>query len=294
MKSFFQAVALSAVTCGLIVCLSASVQAAETTSAAQKLSVTLNGSVTDAAAQLAASAGTPVLVDPAVRGEVTGTFNSSSVDEVMDAVCASVKAKWVKAFIPQETAKADELKTAKDQVAALETLRAAKPVMVYDPASKSQIILTRTAPDPAQDAEDAHSLGLRPVYLIYAPPPPPKPAATTASDKTPSGYANLEKRQQDEFLKMTPEERAKALEQSLADEMATDPTTRAEYMRARMEAMNALRQSNSPIYQQWRESQRQRWSEMGGGRGGWRGGDGGPGGPGNRRNRSEGPPAPAQ
>ncbi len=277
------------------------VRADQPPAAAATISVSLSGSVTEAASDLAAKTGTPVLVDPSVSGSVTGTFNNSSVDQVLDAVSSSVKARWVKAFIPESTPKADEIKAAKEQVAALEAVKETKPVMVYDPASKSQIILTKFAPDPARDLEDAKALGLRPVYLIYAPPPPPRPAATATapSGQNATDYSNLGKQQQAEFLKMTPDQRVKALEQSLADEIATDPTTRSEYMRARMEAMNALRQSNSPVYQQWRDSQRQNWQNMGGNRGNWgnrqRGvGPGGDPNNGNWRGRRGGGQAPAQ
>ena len=97
---------------------------------------------------------------------------------------------------------------------------------------------------------------------------------------TPDGEkTQLAQQQREQFLKMTPEERQQALEQSMQNELAMSPTERAEYAKARAEAFRALMQSDSPTAQQYRQSMRDTMRSLH---------DQGlmpgrPGGPGNRR-----------
>ncbi len=241
-------------------------------------------SVKEIAASLSTTASVPVITDAAATKKYSGSFNSTPLDQILDSVAKTTETMWVKVYIPTATTKPDELKTAKEQIALLDQLKAAKTTMIYDPATKSQIILTKSAPDPAADEADAKALGLRAVYVLYLPAPPPAPKTEAPVAVS---YTDLQKQQQDQFLNMTPDQRAKAMEDSFAAELAMDPTTRSQYQEARMQAMQALRESNSPVFQQWRDSMRQSGRGRGGpGGGGFGGGQDG-GGRGQRQQQQD-------
>ena len=214
-------------------------------------------SITDVAASLTTKAKTPVLVEPGIADNFSGSFNQASVEQVLDAVATAANVKWQKLFIPGETAKTDELTKAQEQATVLDQLKSSATMVVYDPVAKQQITFTRQAADSAQASASAAELKLRPVYLISS--KEAKPAAiiakaTPVASADVAAYNDLGEQQKQAFLTMTPEQRTQAIEQSMYADMRANPTERAAYEKARHDTFDTLRHSNSPVFQQWRES----------------------------------------
>lgn len=244
---------------------------AQATAPAQGPEVSLDASdltLSAVAASLTQKAGIPVLVDGTATTHFSGSMTQMPLEQVLSAVTKATGASWRKVFIPETTSTKDELEKAKQQAALLDQIEAVKAMVVYDPESKSQLTLVKSETDSAQASASAKELGLKPVYLLIGPEAPPPAAVTKAAapvSANATGYADLSHQQDQAFLQMTPQERVQALERSMADDVAMNPTDRKALMDARMQAYRALRNSNSPTYQQWRETQREMWRGSRGG-----------------------------
>ncbi|MCC6483690.1 MAG: hypothetical protein IT209_02490 [Armatimonadetes bacterium] len=219
-------------------------------------------SLSAVATALTEKASIPVLVDGVATAHFSGNFTQTPLEQVLDAVARATKATWRQVFIPDGTSKKDELDKARQQAALLQQLEAARTMMLYDPQTGSQLTLTKSDAKRTQVAETAKQLGLKPVYLLIGSEIPAdvgeiNPAAPVSANAL--GYADLSRQQDQSFLQMNRQDRAQALERSMADDIAMNPTDRKALMEARMQAYRDLRNSNSPTYQQWREAQREMW-----------------------------------
>ncbi|BCW99919.1 MAG: hypothetical protein KatS3mg024_2746 [Armatimonadota bacterium] len=249
-----------------------------------------NLSMANLAQQLSSAAGVTVVADPAAQGQFSGGFNNTPLDQVLSAATKAAGLKWYKVYLPADISREEAAKQAREQVALLQAVQELKSAMVYDPATGTQAFFSRKEEKDEQADEAAAAQGLAPVYYIAG---KPAAAASTASAASaaqpvvPAGnlagapivqqYAQMELQRNQAFLQMTPEQRAAALEQTLINEMAMNPSDRQAMARARMEAFRALAQSNSPVWQQYREQRRELWRGMprDGERDGGRRGDGG-------------------
>jgi len=270
------AVAVSVMFAGLAL-LPGAARAADQTAAGPVVSIAASdASLKDVAASLTKQAKVPVLAEPALKATFSGTFNQAPLEQVLDFVAKSSQVVWQKVYVPATTPQASLLTTATATASALAGVTKTQTGGVYDSEHKTVITLSARPADSADTEAALKTLGLTQVYLITAKPPEPEKAAKSAEGDT---YTQLAQQQREQFLKMTPEERQQALEQSMQNELAMSPTERAEYAKARAEAFRALMQSDSPTAQQYRQSMRDTMRSLH---------DQGlmpgrPGGPGNRR-----------
>lgn len=235
-----------------------------------------NLSMANLAQQLSSAAGVMVVADPAAQGQFSGGFNNTPLEQVLSAATKAAGLKWYKVYLPADISREDAVKQAREQVALLQAVQELKSAMVYDPATGTQAFFSRKEEKDEQADEAAAAQGLAPVYYIAGKPAaaastafaataatqPTAPAGNMAGAPIVQQYAQMELQRNQAFLQMTPEQRAAALEQTLINEMAMNPSDRQAMARARMEAFRALAQSNSPVWQQYREQRRELWRGM--------------------------------
>ncbi len=242
------------------------------------------------AQQLSSASGVMVVADPSAQGQFSGGFSNAPIEQVLSAATRAAGLKWYKVYLPADISREDAVKQAREQVALLQAVQELKSAMVYDPATGTRAVFARTEEKDEAADEDAAAKGLAPVYYIAGKPAAASssaasaasPAATAAASPANLAgapivqqYAQMELQRNQAFLQMTPEERKAALEQSIINELAMNPSDRQAMARARMEAFRALAESGSPVWQQYREQRRDLWRGMprDGGRDRGQGGD---------------------
>jgi hypothetical protein len=259
---------LKAFTAGLTAVLAAAAAAAGP-------AVTLNAdnlSMDSLARQLSSASGEMVVADPAAQGQFSGGFNNAPLEQVLTAATKAAGLKWYKVYLPADISREDAAKQAREQVALLQAVEQLKSAMIYDPATGTQAVFSRREEKDEQADQAAAAQGLKPVYYIAGKTASSSSASASAAsaaapiDQTGAPivqqYAQMELQRNRAFLQMTPEQRAAALEQTLLNELAMNPSDRQAMARARMEAFRALAQSNSPVWQQYREQRRELWRGM--------------------------------
>jgi len=259
---------LKAFTAGLTAVLAAAAAAAGP-------AVTLNAdnlSMDSLARQLSSASGEMVVADPAAQGQFSGGFNNAPLEQVLTAATKAAGLKWYKVYLPADISREDAAKQAREQVALLQAVEQLKRAMIYDPATGTQAVFSRREEKDEQADQAAAAQGLKPVYYIAGKTASSSSASASAAsaaapiDQTGAPivqqYAQMELQRNRAFLQMTPEQRAAALEQTLLNELAMNPSDRQAMARARMEAFRALAQSNSPVWQQYREQRRELWRGM--------------------------------
>jgi hypothetical protein len=262
---------LKAFTAGLTAVLAAAAAAAGP-------AVTLNAdnlSMDSLARQLSSASGEMVVADPAAQGQFSGGFNNAPLEQVLTAATKAAGLKWYKVYLPADISREDAAKQAREQVALLQAVEQLKSAMIYDPATGTQAVFSRREEKDEQADQAAAAQGLKPVYYIAGKTASSSSASASAAsaaapappiDQTGAPivqqYAQMELQRNRAFLQMTPEQRAAALEQTLLNELAMNPSDRQAMARARMEAFRALARSNSPVWQQYREQRRELWRGM--------------------------------
>jgi hypothetical protein len=224
------------------------------------------------ARQLSSASGEMVVADPAAQGQFSGGFNNAPLEQVLTAATKAAGLKWYKVYLPADISREDAAKQAREQVALLQAVEQLKRAMIYDPATGTQAVFSRREEKDEQADQAAAAQGLKPVYYIAGKTASSSSASASAAsaaapiDQTGAPivqqYAQMELQRNRAFLQMTPEQRAAALEQTLLNELAMNPSDRQAMARARMEAFRALAQSNSPVWQQYREQRRELWRGM--------------------------------
>lgn len=237
------------------------------------------------AANLSKQASVPIVVEANVDTKFGGGFNQAPLEQVLNALAKTSQVKWFKVYLPEDTTPEDMLREARQQVALLQSIREKRKTIIFDAATGLQTTVVCQEPPASGADEQAKQLGLKPAYYIASDKPAAVAELPAPDEKLPpevQQYATLEMQRERAFLKLTPEQRLMAMQQSMQNELAMNPTDRVEMARARAESMRAMFTSNSPIAQQYREAQRQTWQtlrdsgaipDFGRGRGGDRGGD---------------------
>ena len=258
--------------------------------AADNPKVTLNADNTaldQVVTDLSKQAGVQIILDKDIKGTVSGHFESTELEKLLDTITKSSNLKWRKIYLPvpkDENAPkptVDQIKARAEAVQAVTT----GAIVVYDPATGKQKVFVEQ--DPKALSVDPDKLGMKPIYLITK---PKVEAKTDDAKDTASKYKSLSDERMKMLQSMTPAEREAAMQQEMVQLMTMTPDNRQNFMSAQM---NAIRNMDPALQQQFFESMRDTMQSMRDSGQMPQGGMGG-GNRGNRGNRGGGTVVPAQ
>lgn len=178
------------------------------------VSVSAEGTaVADVLASLASQSRQKVLVESSVKGTVKTAIKDLSLESALTTVCKPLNLVWRRVYIDPKS----ELLDKPDRFAA--TLRLLSglsfPDLVVAGASTGKTGVHCEQPKGVSDSQEkiVSGLGLAPVYLVSN---DAVVAAREAEKDSPAArYRETAKKQMDDFIKMSPEEREQALLQNL-------------------------------------------------------------------------------
>ncbi|MBI2843411.1 MAG: hypothetical protein HYX78_08420 [Armatimonadetes bacterium] len=204
----------------------ADVQTPSTAPTAEKR-VTISASersVTDVLKEIAAQSGETILVEKLVGGSVTANVKDAPVETVLGAVAKSAKIQWRRVYVAQGSVLAKDADALAAQMRTVLALRFPDILISEQGAGGSFVHVQREAA-----ANDLVKLlpknaGLTPVYLVTDDAKAYKKEVRDASKKKVQDYVTTQKQLMNEFLDMSPEERAAVLKesQSLMNQMTPE------------------------------------------------------------------------
>lgn len=235
------------------------------------VSVTVNDApLTEFAKQLTEKSRILVVADAPESAVFSGSFNNIGLEQLLNVSARTLEGSWRKVFLPSDTPRESMAAEAIRKAALMDWLADSGNAVIYDPATKSAVTIVRR--ESAESSETPS--GMVPVYVLKAPGKQAVVAEEPELDNAEAfdAYVQLERRQNDQFLRLSPQDRVRALEHSLSMDLIQNPAASREYMAARAQAFRDLYRSNSPVLQQWRDLRRDAFGDAGmRGRGGGRG-----------------------
>jgi hypothetical protein len=159
-----------------------------------------------------------VLLDATVKPttSVSSSGTAATVEEALDRITKPLGLTWKKVYVPKTSGVLNGERVAR----LVETVKevASPGVVVEDPKSHQVTLYLRDLPAAPDLEGQIHAAWpfLQPVYLISDPRTAARRAEKPARPRpaTPDQFAAMERERMDMFLKMAPDERAKAMQQS--------------------------------------------------------------------------------
>ncbi len=225
----------------------------------------------EAVTEISRQVGVRIIIDSGVTGKVNASFNQLALEQALDVITKTNGLRWQKIYSKENPESKTLLEDLKEQAATLAKLKEIT-VAVYDPETKSQIILVKqqvSADAPAPVSPE--TIGLKPFYLITLPKialPEKKEAAPAESD-----FAALNQKALETLLNMSPEERQRAFQEQVTQELALPDNMRRQYVMDRVSSIMKMDEGIREQYMRlWGEAFRELHGrgEIGGGFGGGR------------------------
>jgi hypothetical protein len=195
-----------------------------------------------------------VVLDGSVKQTlpVTSTGSARTLEEALDRLTKPLGLVWKKVYVTRTTGAASGERIAR----LVETVKgvASTGIVVEDPATRKVTLYLRdlpAAPDLEAQIRTAWPF-LDPVYLVSD----PRPSARSDEKKqrpkpnSPEQFAEMERERMDLFLKMSPEDRAKAMQQAMNQVFQADPAAMQQMMQAGMQAWMQMMQQMTPEQRQ--------------------------------------------
>ncbi len=196
----------------------------------------------EAFADLAQKANQTVLIESPVKGKVSISATNFTFEEALTGICKSLDIVWRKLFIEQ----AEGEKLNADKLAAVVRIISAAnlpDVLIADPKAEKPMIFSRRTNFVIDLDAIAKETGLKLVYLVSndraAAQKTEYSKSSESKEKSKAEkYADKQAELINDFLEMTPEERAEAMRKSMQMVMAMDPRIMQEIMRTSMESLD--------------------------------------------------------
>ena len=210
-----------------------------------------------------------IIIDEGVTGKVNASFNQLALEQALDVIAKTNGLKWQKIYSAENPESKTLLANLKTQAAALTQLKEMS-VAVYDPETKSQMVFVRQQIKPdAPPTLSPETMGLKPFYLLTL----PKVAIADKKEAAPAGddFASLNQKALETLLNMSPEERQRAFQDQIAQELALPDNLRRQYVIDRVSSIMKMDESSREQYMRlWGEAFREMRDrgEFGGGFGG--------------------------
>ncbi len=201
----------------------------------QLVSITADDSkLTDALKSLAKQTNEKILVESTVKGNVTLTLNSVSLETALGALCKSAKVEWRRLYISPES----KLLEQPDKLAATVRLMTGMsfPDLVLAGSSTGSVGMHCAEQKAVKAAEDkvVSELGLQRVYLITNDAAIAQKKMDDASKSAIENYIAASKKLLDDFMKMSPEEQEAAVVEGIMQYEQMDPAYTSRVMQAVM------------------------------------------------------------
>lgn len=226
------------------------------------VSITVNdASLAEFAKQLTEKSRILVVADAPESAVFSGSFNNIGLEQLLNVSARTLEGSWRKVYLPSDTPRDAMAGEALNKARLMDWLAESRNAVIYDPATKSEVTIVRK-----ESAEPAETpAGMVGVYVLKA------PGRQTVAEAEPElddadafdAYVQLERRQNDQFIRLSQQDRVRALEHSLSLDLIQNPAASREFMAARAQAFRDLYRSNSPILQQWRDLRRDAFGDAG-------------------------------
>jgi len=207
--------------------------------------LTKGPTVASAVAAMAKTANARVIVDPAVTGSVPASMSELPLEQGLTAIASSKHATWRKVYlkdsdIPKKADGTIEVGKLK-QMVELASLAPETSIGVVDPKDGRVITTNRTSvSSPSTQAwlKDRTAL-----YVLYQ----PNVVGGGAPGTDPvTDYLAVQRNSYAAFGKMTPEQRAQAMQQGMEEVINMDPQVMAQMARESMQALQTCRRKPRP------------------------------------------------
>ncbi|MCL5105061.1 MAG: hypothetical protein M1133_13230 [Armatimonadetes bacterium] len=206
-------------------------------------------------AELGKQAGVQIVCDSAVKGPITGHFESVDLEKLLDTLTKSRGLTWQKLYLPGDSDQKPTLEQLRARTEAIAAISGG-PIVICDPVTgKQKVYVEQTQ---AAQSVEPDKLGLKPVYLV-AKPKSDKLEKDKNDEDLGKQFQTLQQDRLKLLAKMTPEQRVAAMQQEMTSMMTLTPEMRQQVFLDQFKA----RQSMDPqMRDQYRQMMRDSYSAL--------------------------------
>lgn len=208
----------------------------EAKASAKLITIEADGTpVADVLRSLAKQSEQKIIVESVVKGSIKTSIKDQPLETALDVICKSGKFQWRKIYIKEKSKLLDQPDSLAATIRLMSGLSLPDIIVSESSDSKPRVYCTEKKSIDAVQDKLATGMSLKLVYLITDDAAVAEKALSKDKEKdsTVDKYMDMAKEQMDMFTKMSPEERERALVESVALTQQMDP----QYMSSVMQTM---------------------------------------------------------
>lgn len=192
-------------------------------------------SASEVAKTIADATGETILVEKIVDGKVTMAIKDVTAEKALDALTKALHVQWRKVYVDPSSVVSKDADALASQMRMVLSVKFPDMIVSGPTAASSLAHFQRESAVKDLTKMLPQSIGLKPVYLITDDEKAAKKEIKDESKKKVAKYCEAYKELMDQFIKMSPEERAAVLRESMNMVNQMDPTVLKDMMTSMFE-----------------------------------------------------------